>query len=57
MATATPAARAGLADRGRLVPGARADLVALDDDLRVVAVWQNGARLDDACDPRATLPN
>ena len=46
MATATPAHWLGLADRGRIVPGARADLVALDADLRVVAVWQEGAPLD-----------
>ena len=45
MATATPASCAGLPDRGRIAPGARADLVALDDDLRVVAVWQGGARV------------
>lgn len=33
--TSTPAAVLGLADRGRLVPGARADVVVLDDHLRV----------------------
>lgn len=32
-ATATPAAMVGLGDIGRLVPGARADLLALDADL------------------------
>ena len=42
-ASTTPAAVLGLADRGRLAPGARADLVALDpDDLTVRAVWFGG---------------
>ena len=45
MATATPAACMCLADRGRLAAGCRADLVALDRELRVVAVWQGGVRL------------
>ena len=45
MATATPAECAGLPDRGRVAAGERADLVALDRDLRVRAVWQGGKRL------------
>ena len=45
MATATPAAHLGLRDRGRVAPGLRADLVALDADWRVVAVWQGGRRV------------
>ena len=45
MATATPAENIGLSDRGRIAAGARADLVALDGDLRVVAVWQGGRRI------------
>ncbi len=48
MATATPAERIGLADRGRIAAGARADLVALDADLRVIAVWQGGRRVKPA---------
>jgi N-acetylglucosamine-6-phosphate deacetylase len=45
-ATATlPAALLGLADRGALVPRLRADLVHLDDTLRVRAVWRGGERV------------
>jgi N-acetylglucosamine-6-phosphate deacetylase len=47
MAAAYPADFIGLADRcGRLVPGLRADLVWLDDELRVRATWIDGARDD-----------
>ena len=45
MATSTPAACMGLYDRGRVAAGCRADLVALDADLRVIAVWHGGVRL------------
>ena len=45
MATATPAEQIGLPDRGRIAAGVRADLVALDGDLRVVAIWQGGQRI------------
>jgi N-acetylglucosamine-6-phosphate deacetylase len=38
-ATATPARLLGLADRGVLSPGARADLVALTPSLAVEEVW------------------
>ena len=38
-ATARPAEALGLADRGRLTPGARADLVWWGDDFRVRQVW------------------
>lgn len=44
-ASSTPARILGLADRGRIEPGARADLVALDDDFTVEAVWVGGERL------------
>jgi N-acetylglucosamine-6-phosphate deacetylase len=50
MAATIPAEVLGLHDRGRLVPGARADLVALDpESLAVRAVWLAGERvpLDD----------
>ncbi|HEX2849236.1 MAG TPA: N-acetylglucosamine-6-phosphate deacetylase [Acidimicrobiales bacterium] len=41
-ASTTPAALLGRADRGRIVPGARADLVALTPDLTVSEVWIAG---------------
>jgi N-acetylglucosamine-6-phosphate deacetylase len=44
-ASRTPATLMGLADRGEIAPGRRADLVALDRDLRVVAVWLEGCRV------------
>jgi N-acetylglucosamine-6-phosphate deacetylase len=44
-ASATPAAALGLDDRGRLVPGARADLVALAPDLTVEATWVAGEQV------------
>jgi N-acetylglucosamine-6-phosphate deacetylase len=43
MATAIPADVLGLADRGRIAPGMRADLVALDpESLAARAVWLGG---------------
>ena len=49
MAAACPADFLGVGeDRGRLAPGLRADLVRLDDDLRVRATWIGGARNDQA---------
>jgi N-acetylglucosamine-6-phosphate deacetylase len=45
MATATPAAVIALPDRGRIAAGAAGDVVVLNRDLRVTAVWQNGTRL------------
>ena len=41
-ASTTPADLMGATDRGRIASGARADLVALDDDLRVVTTWIAG---------------
>ena len=47
MAAAYPADFLGLSEsRGRLAPGLRADLVWLDDNLRVRATWIGGARSD-----------
>ena len=47
MAAAYPADFLGLAEsRGRLAPGLRADLVWLDDELRVRATWIGGERSD-----------
>jgi N-acetylglucosamine-6-phosphate deacetylase len=43
MATTTPARALQLPDVGRLEAGAMADVVALDDDLRVTAVMHQGA--------------
>ncbi|NOX29486.1 MAG: amidohydrolase family protein, partial [Actinobacteria bacterium] len=43
LATATnPARLMGLADRGSIEAGRRADVVALDPDDRVVGVWVRG---------------
>lgn len=42
MLSATPARTLGLADRGVLAPGRRADLVALDDSYEVVGVMRAG---------------
>jgi N-acetylglucosamine-6-phosphate deacetylase len=44
MASRIPAEFLGLKDRGRIAPGCRADLVLLDDDLRVVDTWIGGKR-------------
>lgn len=44
-ATATPARLLGLADRGRLAIGARADVVALSETLAVEATWVAGERV------------
>jgi N-acetylglucosamine-6-phosphate deacetylase len=41
-ASTTPASLLGLDDRGAIAPGRRADLVALDVDLRVETVWLAG---------------
>ena len=41
-AATTPADLLGLADRGRIEPGARADLVALNPDLTVETTWVLG---------------
>jgi N-acetylglucosamine-6-phosphate deacetylase len=45
MATITPAQVLGLDDRGHIGPGMRADLIALDSKLNVLAVWQGGIRV------------
>src|SRR5690606_20126937 len=45
LATRAPAAYLGLHDRGQLEVGRRADLVVLDDDLRVIEVYVAGQRV------------
>lgn len=45
-ATTTPAHVLGLSSRGTLVPGARADVVALDPDLAVTGVWVEGRPIE-----------
>ena len=42
-ASANPLAILGVADRGRIAPGQRADLVELDDGLSVRRVMRGGA--------------
>ena len=52
-ATSVPARLFGLADRGRIAPGLRADLLLVDGDpcaditatRNIAAIWRNGARL------------
>lgn len=43
MASTYPAAFMGLADRGRIAPGLRADLVLLSQELEVLGTWLGGA--------------
>ena len=45
MAATNPAAVLGLADRGRIEPGWRADLIVLDGELRLKAVFIGGREL------------
>ena len=47
-ATARPAEALGLADRGQLAPGARADLVWWGDDFSVLQVWTGSGAPDAA---------
>lgn len=44
MLSSTPARYLGLADRGEIAAGMRADLVALDDEYRISDVWVGGRR-------------
>lgn len=45
-ATATPAAVLGRPDLGALAPGARADLVEVDEDIRPLRVMRRGEWVD-----------
>lgn len=61
-ATSLPARRFGLADRGRIAPGMRADLLLVEGDplaaieatRAIDAVWKNGYRIER--DPKAGVP-
>lgn len=44
-ASTRPAQLLSLHDRGAIAPGLRADLVGLDDDLRVMTTWSAGAMI------------
>lgn len=57
MASRYPAEFLGLAERGHLKPGARADLVHLDDTLQPRAVWRAGVAVqaDARTSPGATI--
>ncbi|MGV8984748.1 MAG: N-acetylglucosamine-6-phosphate deacetylase [Cypionkella sp.] len=45
LASGAPAAALGLTDRGHLRPGARADFVLLEPDIRAAATWIDGNRV------------
>ncbi len=53
-ATSRPAAALGLADRGSITPGARADLVWWDEQFNVQQVWQAGITARTLTRPRGT---
>jgi imidazolonepropionase-like amidohydrolase len=64
-ATALPAERFGLPDRGRIGPGMRADLVLVEGDpttditrtRQIVRVWKNGYEVDRRAQPSHGLAN
>jgi N-acetylmuramic acid 6-phosphate etherase/N-acetylglucosamine-6-phosphate deacetylase len=53
-ATLRPAAALGIADRGRIAAGARADLVWWGDDFQIRRVWRAGRTADFPAVPRGT---
>jgi N-acetylglucosamine-6-phosphate deacetylase len=55
-ASTTPARLLGMSDRGEIAVGARADLVALDDDLGVQQVWVAGLRSDGRWSSSSAVP-
>ncbi|HEY7688340.1 MAG TPA: N-acetylglucosamine-6-phosphate deacetylase [Dongiaceae bacterium] len=46
MASAHPAEFLGRSDIGRIAPGARADMVHIDDALKARAIWRAGVRME-----------
>jgi N-acetylglucosamine-6-phosphate deacetylase len=46
MASAHPAEFLGRCDIGRIAPGARADMVHIDDALKARAIWRAGVRME-----------
>lgn len=64
-ATALPAARFGLTDRGRIAPGMRGDLVLIEGDptadishtRQLVRIWKNGYEVDRRPQPSHGLAN
>jgi N-acetylglucosamine-6-phosphate deacetylase len=55
LCSTTPADQLGLSAQGRLAPGAFADLVVLDPDLRVLQTWVGGRPIPEHASPAFRL--